>query len=237
MLRVKVARFQKLFKSHNNQIRGDYKPNVVECCCFLIIIIVGARIPRSLYFVHQRRRFFHKMLFTVGFWDIPARGNLCCCSFGSACSFFFRVTKKLFFLPFCEQAIVRRGSPAPLFAHLSRILTKVAFVYLRLVCILAPIRESKWFRRVAHLYHWWFLFHRFCVFALVYLSLEFISILKSTFFFSSYFVHQRRRFRSGSLAGVARRRISSINVVIFCIKCYSRWGFGILCRDGIIVAG
>ena len=55
--------------------------------------------------------------------------------------------------------------------------------------------------------------------------------------FPSYFVYQRRHFWSRPLAGVAGRRISSINVVIFCTKCYSRWGFGILRRDGIIVAG
>ena len=67
--------------------------------------------------------------------------------------------------------------------------------------------------------------------------LIFNTFSKSFSDFPSYFVYQRRHFRARPLAGVAWRRISSINVVIFCTKCYSRWGFGILRRDGIIVAG
>ena len=45
-------------------------------CAFLISTARGSRL--ASYFVHQRRHFLHKMLFTLRFWHTSPRRNHCC---------------------------------------------------------------------------------------------------------------------------------------------------------------
>ena len=139
---------------------------------------------------------------------------------------------------FAHNAIVRRRSPAPLFAHAWRILPKVAIavVWTSLtICRRTRGNPSCASHHRFPLSSFFFLF--FTCWPCPSFLLIFNTFSNSFSDFPSYFVYQRRHFWSRPLAGVSWRRISSINVVIFCTKCYSRWGFGILRRDGIIVAG
>ena len=140
----------------------------------------------------------------------------------------FGVFKKLHFRPFCAQRHSTATQPGASFCARLADFAKSCdrhcmdfFDHLSLYARKSVLRAPPSFFLV-------FFFLFFTCWPCPSFLLIFNTFSNSFSDFPSYFVYQRRHFWSRPLAGVAGRRISSINVVIFCTKCYSRWGFGIL---------